>query len=120
MELVKDGENGVKALNMTMNMSQRDNETTPLFALEDGVACSSAGIECARKAGVKESVLTRAREIIVALRDKTHIKPVPEISSNTIGLSDTDIEVVHKLVSIQWADASDDEITNFLSTLKYG
>ena len=59
----------------------------PLFKLEEGVASSSAGLVCARMAGVKNAVIERATEIVQAVKDRHLVKPLPEILRSSLGLS---------------------------------
>ena len=64
MNLLVDGEKGVKALQMAVHIpAHSEEDAVPLFVLEEGVASSSAGLVCAKIAGVKEAVTTRASEI---------------------------------------------------------
>ena len=61
--------------------SDQDNPV-PLFKLEEGVASSSAGLVCAKMAGVKRSVVGRANEILGALKDGKAVRPIAIMNNN--------------------------------------
>jgi DNA mismatch repair protein MSH5 len=75
--LLVDGCDGVKALQMAVHIpDSKDDDAVPLFRLEEGVANSSAGLVCAKMAGVHLDVISRAQEIIAALNGRNPVKPI--------------------------------------------
>lgn len=91
MKLLEEGVGGVRTLQMKVKLPKVSTSAAePLFKLDQGVADSSAGIACASMAGVKDSVLSRASEIVVASRSGVALKPLPEVFRTD--LLDTDIE----------------------------
>jgi DNA mismatch repair protein MSH5 len=116
MELLRDGENGIKALRMAVQVPKTTEEIpAPLFKLEEGVASSSAGLVCAKMAGVKNAVIERATEIVQAVKDRRQVKPLPEILRSTLGLSPLTKDALGQFISTDWTGASDDELNHFLS-----
>lgn len=120
MNLLQDGENGMKAMQMVVQISGSSaDEMEPLFMLEDGVASSSAGLACARKAGVKEAVLERANELVQALKGRRKVQPLVEILRKSLDLSQESKDFLDAFVSKGWIDATDSEVDLFLSTIQY-
>lgn len=113
-QLIVDGENGIKALRMAMHVPEdREDIAVPLFRLEEGVADSSAGIVCAKMAGLTRSVVTRAKEIVDTLKQGNQLTPSAEvqraIASRAIPPSaQTALRVF--LSQSSWANASDEEV----------
>mmetsp|Transcript_8433 Transcript_8433/g.15261 ORF Transcript_8433/g.15261 Transcript_8433/m.15261 type:complete len:351 (-) Transcript_8433:646-1698(-) len=115
--LMKDGEGGIQAHRMAVHLPDSDEEdaATPLFKLESGIASSSAGLVCARAAGVNKRVVNRAKDIIEALREGTQ---VPAISVSKAVLTTSSKEAVRSLVKINsWNNASESEIRGMLQKI---
>lgn len=110
--LLCDGIDGIKALRMAVHVpSSVDDNAVPLFKLEEGVANSSAGLVCARMAGVNSNIVERAREIITALKEGQQVKPVPEsLNSNSIFKPSAKAALRLFLGVDSWADASDEDL----------
>jgi len=90
--------------------SNEADAATPLFKLEDGVASSSAGLVCARAAGVNKRVVNRAKDIIGALREGTQVPPAREIS-RAASMSGPSKEVVGSFIVVDsWKNASESDI----------
>jgi len=113
--LIKDGENGIKALNMAVHIPETTEEIAmPLFHLKEGVARSSAGLVCAKMAGVKREVIKRANEVIEAVKEHQQVKPLMEIYRSSLQLSTTERSLLTKAVKTDWSQAGDQEIEDFL------
>lgn len=84
--LLKDGEDGIKVLQMAVHVPDSDDDNAiPLFKLEKGLAKSSAGLVCAKMAGVHDDVVNRANEILGALKNGNQVKPIPSnLNSNSV------------------------------------
>ena len=94
--------------------SNHDDNATPLFKLEEGVASSSAGLVCARSAGVNKRVLKRAKEIIAALRDGGQVPPDREVL-RAASLKGSSREAVRMFVEKDsWMMASDKDVNLLL------
>ena len=116
MGLVQDGVNGIKALRMAVQVPDASNETAvPLFTLQEGVASSSAGLVCAKMAGVKEAVIERADEIVKAMRDHRKVQPLVEILRGRLDISTLSKEILDEFISTEWGNTSDKDIDEFLS-----
>lgn len=98
--------------------SNQDDNATPLFKLEKGVASSSAGLVCARAAGVNKRVLKRAKEIITALRDGGQVPPDREVL-RAASLKGPPREAVRMFVGEDsWKTASDNDVSLLLQKIK--
>jgi len=163
MGLLLEGQDGIRALRMAVQLPQQprtrqdrtgrdgrpdsdpnhnaDDEATavavvPLFRLEVGVASSSAGLICARMAGVKPAVIDRGYEIVKALRQRRRVQPLTEIircqlpflqqTSSSLSSSQQQQQpqppegaVQHVLAEFMgkpdWSILTDDEVHEFLS-----
>jgi len=116
MGLVQDGVDGIKALRMAVQVPETSDEIAiPLFTLQEGVASSSAGLVCAKMAGVKEAVIERADEIIKAVKDRRKVQPLVEILRGNLDLSTLSKEILDQFMTTDWGQASDIEIDEFLS-----
>jgi DNA mismatch repair protein MSH5 len=116
MGFLQDGESGIRALRMAVQVPQTTKEEpAPLFKLETGVASSSAGLVCAKMAGIKQAVIDRANEIVEATRERRRVQPLAEILRDHLSLSQTGKEVIPEFLVTNWKDASDDDIHRFLS-----
>ncbi|KAG7342107.1 DNA mismatch repair protein MutS [Nitzschia inconspicua] len=112
MDILKDKENGICARKMTVMLpDEKDNDNVvPLFKLEDGVALSSAGLACAKHAGVENDVIERAREIIDMMRKNEPIKPLPELTGEP-SFSEEEVDLFLHFTSIEdWETASEDDL----------
>lgn len=116
MGLLTDGQDGIRALRMAVQVpNSEDEQAIPLFQLESGVASSSAGLVCAKMAGVKQAVVDRATEIVEATRQRRKVQPLSEILRDTLSISPHTKENIPEFITTNWADASDEHICRFLS-----
>jgi DNA mismatch repair protein MSH5 len=116
MGLVTDGIHGIKASRMAVRIPETIEDTAvPLFTIEDGVASSSAGIACARMAGVKEAVIVRAHEVVAAVKNRRKVHPLMEILRKELDLSSAAKNTVLEFIDTNWARASDSDINQFVS-----
>jgi DNA mismatch repair protein MSH5 len=116
MGLIQDGAEGIKAMRMAIQLPEKPEEAAiPLFRLEGGIANSSAGLLCAKMAGVKPSVIARANEIVEAVKNRRKVQPLVEILRGNLDLSKTAKEVLDQFISTDWCKATDGEIDLFLS-----
>jgi DNA mismatch repair protein MSH5 len=116
MGLLRDGDDGIKALRMAVQIPGTSEEiAAPLFKLEEGVASSSAGLVCAKMAGVKDAVIERATEIVHALRERRQVQPLPEILRSHLGLSPLAKEALKQFISTDWENSSDNEVNKLLA-----
>lgn len=111
--LLKDGRDGIKALRMAVHVPTSDEDNPiPLFKLEEGVANSSAGLVCARMAGVKRSVVGRANEILGALRDGNPVQPIAAVKNNNSALQPTAKTALRLFLGADsWTNASNEDLT---------
>jgi len=110
--LLRDGQDGIKTLRMAVHIpsSDRDNPV-PLFKLEEGVASSSAGLVCARMAGVKRSVVGRANQILGALRDGQAVQPIESMTNtNSVLQSEAKAALRMFLGQAKWNNATNEEV----------
>lgn len=127
---VQDGYDGIKALQMTVHVSsERSGQiksslhhdsivATPLFILEEGVADSSAGLACAKLAGVKPSILERAHEILEAIKHRKKVQPLVEILRGRLfSGNDHAKDMLLQFLHTDWNNASECEIDQFLSKI---
>lgn len=97
--------------------TNEEDAATPLFKLEDGVASSSAGLVCARAAGVNKRVVSRAQDIIGALRSGGQVPKAKEISK-AVSMSAPSKGVVGSFIEVDsWKDASENEIKVLLQKI---
>jgi DNA mismatch repair protein MSH5 len=110
--LLKPGQEGIKAVRMSIHVPESDeDDAIPLFKLEDGVASSSAGLICARMAGLNKKVVDRASEIISALKDGRQVRPLPEsINANSPFQPNVKSAIRLFLAVDSWANASDEDL----------
>lgn len=112
MNILKDKEEGIRAQRMTVLLpDERDEDNVvPLFKLEDGIATSSAGLACAKHAGIEKVVIERARSIIEAMRKNEPIEPLPELTGEP-SFSNNEVELLLHFASVEdWETASDDDL----------
>jgi len=119
--LLVDGHDGVKVLQMAVHIPESaseeeeeeedDDDAVPLFKLDEGVAKSSAGLVCAKLAGVHSDVVSRAREILGALKEGNSVKPIPaKENSNSAFQPSSKTALRHFLGVDSWTVASDEEV----------
>lgn len=115
LNLLKDGVDNLKVLHMAVFIPDTDGEeeedAVPLFKLEEGIAKSSAGVICAKMAGVHEDVTLRAREILGALKNGNKVKPVPaKMNSNSVFQPQAKAALRHFLGNNSWKDEEETEL----------
>lgn len=116
MGLVQDGVDGIKALRMAVHIPKSPDESAnPLFLLQEGVASSSAGMVCAKMAGVKPAVIDRANEIVLAVKERRKVQPLVEILRGDLDLSTNAKQVLDAFIGTDWNAATDVGIDHFLS-----
>jgi DNA mismatch repair protein MSH5 len=119
--LLRDGENGLKALHMAVHVPREQDEmAAPLFKLEEGVADSSAGIICARKAGLNRQVVGRANEIVQVLKHGQTLQPSEEVLKAIAARILTPVakDALRDFLSVKsWADATDEQIQMLLQKI---
>ena len=110
--LLKDGKDGIKAVQMSIHVPESDeDDAVPLFKLEDGVASSSAGLVCARMAGLNKKVVDRAAGIITALKEGKQVRPLPEsVNANSPFQPNVRSAIRLFLAVDSWQDATDEDI----------
>lgn len=110
--LLEDSKGGIKAVRMRIHVPESDeDDAIPLFKLEDGVASSSAGLVCAKMAGVKRKVVDRASDIITALKQGTQIRPLPEsVNSNSPFQPNVRSAIRLFLAVDSWVNSSDEDL----------
>ena len=109
MGLLTDGIDGVKAVNMAVqipNLESMQEIAMPLFKLQDGVASSSAGLVCAEIAGLKPAVVQRAGEIVAAVKERKQVQPLAEILRGNLLLSDLAKETLDQFIRTDWSKVS--------------
>mmetsp|Transcript_19899 Transcript_19899/g.29801 ORF Transcript_19899/g.29801 Transcript_19899/m.29801 type:complete len:204 (-) Transcript_19899:1640-2251(-) len=111
--LLVDGYDGVKVLQMAVHIPDSDdeNDAVPLFNLQEGVAKSSAGLVCAKMAGVHGDVIARAHEILGALKEGHSVSPIPaKLNSNSAFQPSAKAVLRHFLGVDSWIEESDEEV----------
>jgi len=115
MGLLADGEGGIKALRMAVRIPETTEQlAVPLFKLEAGVASSSAGLVCAKMAGVKKAVIERANEIVQAVKERHQVQPLAEILRSNLDLTPLAKETLDQFIRTNWDEVTDDDIHLFL------
>lgn len=94
----------------------------PLFKLDDGVADSSAGIICAKMAGVNRDVVIRAKEIVEALKMGKQLTPNRNIPlkdiANSINISPAVKDALQSILKVNsWEKTTDEEIKDVLGKI---
>ena len=88
-----------------------EDDAIPLFKLEDGVADSSAGLVCARMAGLNKKVVNRAAAIITALKDGTQVQPIPESMNVNSPFQPNVRSAIRLFLAVDsWASATDEDL----------
>jgi hypothetical protein len=118
MGLILDGVDGIKALRMAVQIPETTEDSAhPLFTLQDGVASSSAGIACARMAGVKEAVIKRAHEVVEAVKKRGKVQPLMEILREELHLTSSAKEALVEFFETDWKTASVSDVDEFLAKI---
>lgn len=92
----------------------------PLFLMECGVADSSAGIICAKMAGLHKSVVARAHEIVIAVKDGKQLEPCKDVQKAIVRrlLAPAANDALDIFLSRpSWADATNEEVAELLRKL---
>ena len=112
--LLKDGQDGIKTLQMAVHIPSSDQDNpVPLFKLEEGVANSSAGLVCARMAGVKRSVVGRANQILGALKDGKSVRPIEDMTNTNSVLQPESKAALRMFLGCgNWTNATNEEVEN--------
>ena len=110
--LLEDTKDGIKAVRMRIHVPEsNEDDATPLFKLEDGVASSSAGLVCARMAGLNRKVVNRAADVIGALKQGSRVQPLPEsVNANSPFQPNVRSAIRLFLAVDSWANASDEDL----------
>lgn len=118
--LLSDGYDGVRVLQMAVHIPDSDDDdAVPLFKLDEGVAKSSAGLMCAKMAGVHSDVIGRAREILGALKDGHTVKPIPaKLNSNSAFQPSAKAALRHFLGVTSWTEESDEEVNKLQDKIR--
>jgi DNA mismatch repair protein MSH5 len=121
MGVIKDGMDGIKARRMTIHLPRgNEDNAAPLFKLEDGVASSSAGLICAKKAGVQPKIIARAKEIIQTMRDRRPIEPLKEAMPEGADLGQSEAHMLNFFFSVEsWENATEDQIRILIQKLSH-
>jgi DNA mismatch repair protein MSH5 len=120
MNVLQDQQVGIRARRMTIHLPDGDDDDAePLFKLEDGVASSSAGLICARNAGISHAVIDRAKEIIQTMRAKEVIRPLPEAMPHIPQFSKAEEEMLVFFSSVDsWETASKAELKKLVQIVQ--
>lgn len=112
LSLLRSGQEGIKAVQMSIHVPEsNEDDAIPLFKLEDGVASSSAGLICARMAGLNKQVVDRASEIVLALKGRKHIRPLPESMNANSPFQPNVKSAIRLFLAVDsWATATDDDL----------
>ena len=109
---LEDGKDGIKANQMTIRLPESDDgRAIPLFKLRDGVASSSAGLICARAAGVPPEIVNRAKDILEAHREGRKVEPLESALPPKVVLKPTEKALLRCFFSVEnWMEATEDEL----------
>jgi len=121
MNVIEDRSHGIRARQMAILVPQGNHETaSPSFKLVDGVASSSAGLICAKKAGVPPAIIDRAKEIIHAVRTRKTIHPVTDARPAHVKPNPSEVHVLRNFLSVEnWTTASDDILRDLLQRIAH-
>ena len=110
--LFQDGQDGVKALQMSVHIPENCNDDAlPLFKLKPGVANSSAGLVCAKMAAVDKTVIERANNILTSLKQSKPLMPVPHSLSVNNHFEASANKALNFFLAIDsWKNATDDDL----------
>ncbi|CAB9530089.1 protein MutS [Seminavis robusta] len=111
-----DGQNGINAMQMAVHIpDDTEDMATPLFRLQEGVASSSAGIICARMAGLDRRIVRRAKQIVASLKAgkpieasldllKAEVESMPAAVKQALGY----------YFAVDWANATDEQVETLI------
>ena len=118
--LLENSKDGIKAVQMRIHVPESDeDDAIPLFKLEAGVASSSAGLVCARMAGLNRKVVNRAADIIASLKQGTQVRSLPEsVNANSPFQPNVRSAIRLFLAVDSWVNASDEDL-NLLQELVF-
>ena len=118
--LLVDGNDGVRALQMAVHFPDSDDDdAVPLFNLQEGVAKSSAGLVCAKMAGVHGDVLSRAQEILGALKQGNIVKPIPAKHNSNSAFQPAAKAVLRHFLGVDsWIGESDEELNRLQQKIR--
>ena len=110
--ILQDSKDGIKAVQMSIHVPETDEDNAvPLFKLEDGVASSSAGLVCARMAGLKRKVVDRADDIIKALKEGRQVRPLPETMNANSPFQPNVRSAIRLFLAVDsWTAATNDDL----------
>eukprot|EP00814_Leptocylindrus_danicus_P000752 CAMPEP_0116014172 /NCGR_PEP_ID=MMETSP0321-20121206/6132_1 /TAXON_ID=163516 /ORGANISM="Leptocylindrus danicus var. danicus, Strain B650" /LENGTH=904 /DNA_ID=CAMNT_0003483799 /DNA_START=123 /DNA_END=2836 /DNA_ORIENTATION=+ len=111
--LLKDNVDGVRVLRMAVHVPESNEDNpVPLFKLELGIAKTSAGLVCAKMAGVPTNVISRAKEILSAVKGNNPVQPVSDSANANLATSqETARDTLRVFLGVDsWANATDDEL----------
>ena len=118
MGMLSDGQNGIRALQMAVKIPKRTSDVAvPLFKLDGGVASSSAGLVCARMAGLQQGIVDRASEIIELMREGKQILPLEEIFRSNLPFTESEFAILREFLAQDWEKASDQDIQRLLDSI---
>eukprot|EP00980_Cylindrotheca_fusiformis_P011960 scaffold2830_cov131-Cylindrotheca_fusiformis.AAC.81 len=119
MNVIQDKTSGFKARRMAIQLPNDDeDDATPLFRLEDGVASSSAGLICAKRAGLNHKIVNRAKGIIRSMRERREILPLPAAMPPEFSLSPEEREMLQHFLSVpSWVDANENELRTLIQKI---
>jgi len=103
----------MSVLRMAVHLSESDgnSDAVPLFKLQKGIATTSAGLVCARMAGVTNGVLSRAKEILSATKEGRPVPPIPDnFNSNSALQARAKVAIRAFLGVDNWTNSSDEEL----------
>lgn len=116
MGLLSEEHEGIRTLQMSVQISSdTDGSAVPLFRLDKGVANSSAGLVCAKMAGVEQSIIDRAHDIIVKVQNGESVEPRVEILRERLGWSSYARAALQRFLVTEWKNATDDQIEMMLT-----
>ena len=119
--LLIDGTDGVKVLQMAVHIpDSKEDDAIPLFKLEEGVANSSAGLVCAKMAGVHSDVIFRAYEILGALKNGQPVRPIPaNLKPDSASIPISVKRALRLFLKVEsWSTASSEELNALHRNIK--
>lgn len=110
--LLQENVNGTKVLRMAIHVPESDDEIpVPLFKLELGIAKSSAGLVCAKMAGVPETVIRRAKDILNAMKEDKPVQPITESANINAASKESARIALRTFLNVDsWMNASDKDL----------
>jgi DNA mismatch repair ATPase MutS len=93
-------------------------DVMPLFRLDDGVASASAGLACARKAGVSEIVLSRANELLLAAKERRKVLSLVELVRIHLTTSAEAFQLLDIFMPVNWVSATNEEIDGIILAME--